>query len=137
VTQGILSGQGWSIEPQGGPLLEGLSQTDQRSIPATRRSSSRHAGVSSESTPPPRPRTSASLSPWTRLYRGRGHAVRQSRLPGVQVVPMDSAPVAAQLGVGPDVRGAAIAGLLAGLAEEAGLGEGDVIIEVDGGGRER
>jgi S1-C subfamily serine protease len=51
---------------------------------------------------------------------------------GVQVVPLDDT-VASQLGLPPGTRGAAIGGVIPGSpAEEAGIREGEVIVEVDG-----
>ena len=51
---------------------------------------------------------------------------------GVSIASVDSASVAAEVGVDEDVRGAVILGLLPGPAEESGLEEGDVIVGIAG-----
>jgi putative serine protease PepD len=51
---------------------------------------------------------------------------------GVSIASVDSASVAEEVGVDPDVRGAVILSLLPGPAEDSGLREGDVIVAVAG-----
>jgi S1-C subfamily serine protease len=51
---------------------------------------------------------------------------------GVSIGSVESARIAEEVGVDPDVRGAVILGLLPGPAEDSGLEEGDVIVSVAG-----
>ena len=138
VTQGIVSGQGRSIEPEGGPPLEGLLQTDAAINPGNSGGAlvdmaGRLVGINTAAAGAATAENVGFAIPVDAVVPVVEDILSGSRAwLGVQVVSVDSAPVAAQLGVEPEVRGAAIAGLLPGPAEEAGLREGDVIIGVGG-----
>jgi S1-C subfamily serine protease len=139
VTKGIVSGKGRSIQPEGGSALEGLLQTDAAINPGN------SGGALVD--------TAGRLVGINTAAAGAGAAENigfaipiDSAVPvvedilsgeerawlGVSIAPVDSAAVAAQLGLDPDVRGAAIAALLEGPAAEADLREGEVIVAIEG-----
>jgi serine protease Do len=138
VTRGILSGKGRTIEPQGGPRLESLLQTDAAINPgnsggALIDSAGRLAGINTAAAGAAAAENIGFAIPVDAMVPVVEDIVSGNRAwLGVQVIPVDSAAVAAQLELDRDVRGAAIAALLAGPAEGAGLKEGDVIVEVAG-----
>ena len=138
VTEGIVSGQGRSIEPQGGPPLEGLLQTDAAINPGNSGGalvdmSGRLVGINTAAAGADSAENIGFAIPVDAVVPVVEDILSGSRAwLGVQIVSVDSAPVAAQLGLAPDVRGAAIAGLLPGPAGEARLQEGDVIVALGG-----
>ena len=139
VTQGIVSGQGRSIEPQGGPPLEGLLQTDAAINPGNSGGAlvdldGQLIGINTAAAGAGAAENVGFAIPVDAVESVVEDILSGSRAwLGVQVASVDSAAVAAQLGLAPDVRGAAVVGLLPGPAEDAGITEGDVIVRLEGG----
>ncbi len=142
VTSGIISGSERTIEPQGGPPLQGVLQTDAAINPGNSGGAlidmnGRLVGINT-----------AGASAGTAENVGFAIAI-DSALPviedildggdegrawlGVIVASVDTATAAAQLGLDPDVRGALIQDIVADRpAEQAGLRAGHLLVEVAG-----
>lgn len=136
VTQGIVSGEGRSIQPQGGPALEGLLQTDAAINPgnsggALVDAEGRLVGINTAAAGAGAAENIGFAIPVDAAIPVVEDIVSGERAwLGVQVVSVDSASVATQVGVAPEVRGAAIASVLAGPAADAGFRRGDVIVRI-------
>ena len=142
VTQGIVSGLDRTIQPDGGASLEGLLQTDAAINPgnsggALVDSAGRLVGIN----------TAAAFG---RDAENIGFAIAidgarpvideirskpadQRAWVGATFDSIDSAAAAVQLGLAPDIRGAAVIAIFAGSpAARAGLREGDVVVSING-----
>ncbi|MGH2693659.1 MAG: S1C family serine protease, partial [Actinomycetota bacterium] len=139
VTKGIVSGKGRSIQPQGGPALGGLIQTDAAINPgnsggALVDAAGRLVGINTAAAGAGTAENigfaipiDAAVPVVEEILRGDERAWL-----GVSMDSVDSAAEAAQLGLDPDVRGAVIVALLEGPAADAGLREGEVIVAIEG-----
>ena len=141
VTRGILSGSSRVIQPQGGPKLEGLLQTDAAINPGNSggalvdRSGALVGINTAAATPSAAENTGFAIAIDNALpvvEEILNDPPEERAWLGVFLGPVDPS-VAAQLDIPPTTRGALISGVVpGGPAQAAGLQEGDVITAVDG-----
>jgi S1-C subfamily serine protease len=142
VTQGIVSGLDRAVQPEGGPPLEGLLQTDAAINPgnsggALVDATGRLVGINTAgATADAAENVGFAISidearPIIDEIRNKP-AARRAWL-GASFDVVDSSVAAAQLGLPPDVRGAVVIAVFAGgPAAQTGMKEGDVIVSIDG-----
>jgi S1-C subfamily serine protease len=140
VTRGIVSGLNRTISPGNGPTLEGLLQTDAAVNPGNSGGalidlSGRLVGINTAAA---QASTAENIGFAIAIDEAlpviqeiRSKPLERRAWLGVATDTVDSAFVAAQLGLDPDVRGAVVVSVIpAGPAAEAGIREGDVIVRV-------
>jgi serine protease Do len=142
VTRGIVSGTNRTFEPEEGPALAGLLQTDAAINPgnsggALVDAQGRLVGINTAGVQAGAAENVGFAIPTAEalpVIREIRNVPRDSQAwLGVTLASVDSASAAAQLGLPADVRGAVVVGIYpTGPAVAAGLKEGDVIIAADG-----
>ena len=140
VTQGIVSGLHRTVHADGGPSLEGLLQTDAAINPGNSGgplvdASGRLIGINTVAASSAENVGFAISIDEARpvINEIRSTAGRPARWIGATFDSIDSAAAAVQIGLAPEVRGAAaIAVFASSPASKAGIKEGDVVVAIDG-----